>query len=174
MRRPVLAFVLLAAFSSIALVGWDKQPAASNQAALSLEVVTERWTGDFEGMVKRRRIRILTPYNRTHYFVDGGVQRGLVYHAGVKYLRGIIDHHFHNESLDPVNRMLFAFAAYNCAPARLHQLRRETARRGLDPNLWFDHVERVAGQVVGRETVNYVSSIYKYYVAYKLAVEPAS
>jgi len=35
-------------------------------------------------MVQRRRIRILTPYSKTHYFIDKGVPRGVVYEAGLK------------------------------------------------------------------------------------------
>ena len=34
--------------------------------------------------------------------------------------------------------------------------------------MWFNNVERVASERIGRETVTYVSNIYKYYVAYKL------
>lgn len=45
------------------------------------------------------------------------------------------------------------------------------AQRGLDPNVWFNNVEQVAAEKIGRETVQYVSNIYKYYVAYKLTVE---
>ena len=33
-------------------------------------------------MIKRRLIRFLTPYSKTFYFVDRGVQRGLVYDIG--------------------------------------------------------------------------------------------
>ena len=51
---------------------------------------------------------------------------------------------------------------------RLKQLRRETAQRGLNPNIWFGNVERVASERIGRETVTYVSNIYKYYVTYRL------
>jgi membrane-bound lytic murein transglycosylase MltF len=40
--------------------------------------------------------------------------------------------------------------------------------RGLDPNVWFDNVERVADYRIGRETVQYVANIYKYYIAYTL------
>ena len=40
------------------------------------------WTGDFDGMIKRRVIRILVPYSKTYYFVDRGVQRGLAYDVG--------------------------------------------------------------------------------------------
>jgi membrane-bound lytic murein transglycosylase MltF len=92
-------------------------------------------------------------------------------HAGVKYVRFMIDQYFANEPIDETNKILFAFAAYNCGPARLRQLRRETARRGLDANLWFNNVERVVGERIGRETVQYVSNIYKYYVAYTLTLE---
>jgi membrane-bound lytic murein transglycosylase MltF len=53
---------------------------------------------------------------------------------------------------------LFAFAAYNAGPGRIHQLRQEAARRGLDANVWFDNVERVAAERIGRETVPYVSN----------------
>lgn len=91
-------------------------------------------------------------------------------HAGVKYIRMIIDRHLNRDPIDPLNKTLFAFAAYNCGPERLRQLRREAVRRGLNSNLWFGNVERIAGEVVGRETVDYVSKIYKYYIAYSLAV----
>ena len=63
------------------------------------------------------------------------------------------------------------FAAYNAGPGRLRQLRRETKERGLDPNLWFNNVERVASERIGRETVTYVSNIYKYYITYKLVTD---
>ena len=39
---------------------------------------------------------------------------------------------------------------------------------GLDPNRWFFNVEHVAMEVIGHETVRYVSNIYKYYIAYHL------
>jgi hypothetical protein len=34
--------------------------------------------------------------------------------------------------------------------------------------VWFGNVERVASERIGRETVTYVSNIYKYYITYKL------
>jgi membrane-bound lytic murein transglycosylase MltF len=92
-------------------------------------------------------------------------------HAGVKYIRFMIDQYFANEPLDPVNKTLFAFAAYNCGPGRLRQLRKETQSRGLNANVWFNNVERIAGERIGRETVQYVSNIYKYYIAYTLTLE---
>ena len=36
------------------------------------------WHGDFQGMVERRAIRILAPYSKTTFFVDGAKKRGRV------------------------------------------------------------------------------------------------
>jgi membrane-bound lytic murein transglycosylase MltF len=91
--------------------------------------------------------------------------------AGVKYMRFMIDQYFANEPMDKLNKGLFAFAAYNAGPGRIQSLRREAEKKGLDPNKWFNNVEIVASQRIGRETVTYVSNIYKYYIAYKLAME---
>jgi membrane-bound lytic murein transglycosylase MltF len=57
------------------------------------------------------------------------------------------------------------------ARGRIRQLRKEAAKQGLDPNLWFGNVEQVASERIGRETVTYVSNIYKYYIAYRLIAE---
>jgi membrane-bound lytic murein transglycosylase MltF len=89
-------------------------------------------------------------------------------HAGIKYIRFMIDHYYADEPMDDENKALFAFAAYNAGPGRVRSLRREAAERDLDPNLWFDNVEYVAADRIGRETVQYVRNIYKYYIAYKL------
>ena len=67
--------------------------------------------------------------------------------------------------------MLFAFASYNAGPARVRDLRRKAAKMGLDPNVWFHNVEVAVARVIGRETVQYVSNIYKYYIAYRMIVD---
>ena len=89
-------------------------------------------------------------------------------HAGIKLMRQYVDRYFATEPMDETNKVLFAFAAYNAGPGRIRQLRRETSARGLDPNVWFNNVEQVASERIGRETVTYVSNIYKYYVTYLL------
>jgi membrane-bound lytic murein transglycosylase MltF len=89
-------------------------------------------------------------------------------HAGVKYMRFIRDQFFEDQPMDDLNKALFTFASYNAGPGRIRQLRGEAKARGLDPNVWFGNVERIASERIGRETVTYVSSIYKYYVAYRL------
>ena len=92
-------------------------------------------------------------------------------HAGVKYMRFMMDQYYKDEPMTPSNKLLMTFASYNAGPGRLRQLRAETERRGLDKNVWFGNVERVASEKIGRETVQYVSNIYKYYVAYTLMLE---
>lgn len=92
-------------------------------------------------------------------------------HAGTKYMRTLLDTYFTDAKMDDLNRNLFAFASYNAGPSRVAALRKEAEKRGLNPNVWFGSVERVAAEKIGRETVQYVSNIYKYYVAYKLILE---
>ena len=91
-------------------------------------------------------------------------------HAGMKYLRFIIDRYYKDEPMDDVNKLLFAFASYNAGPARVKRLRTKAAAMGLDPNVWFRNVEIVAAKSIGRETVQYVSNIYKYYIAYQMVL----
>jgi membrane-bound lytic murein transglycosylase MltF len=92
-------------------------------------------------------------------------------HAGHKYLRFLQDRYFDDPAIDELNKNLFTFAAYNAGPAKIAKLRKEAKKKGLNPNVWFHNVEIIAGQRIGRETVQYVSNIYKYYVAYKLSKE---
>jgi membrane-bound lytic murein transglycosylase MltF len=89
-------------------------------------------------------------------------------HAGAKYMARLLDVYFKDSHFDEQNRNLFAFAAYNAGPNKIRRLQQEAAAQKLDPNLWFDNVERVAAAQVGQEPVRYVRNIYKYYVAYKL------
>jgi membrane-bound lytic murein transglycosylase MltF len=91
--------------------------------------------------------------------------------AGVKYVCWVMDEYYKDEPMDGLNKGLFAFASHNAGPGRIRQLRREAEKRGLDPNVWFGNVEQIASERIGRETVTYVSNIYKYYVAYRLVVE---
>jgi len=93
--------------------------------------------------------------------------------AGAKMLHNIAETYFKDAKLDPTNKTLMVFAAYNAGPNRIARLRKKAAEEGLDPNQWFGNVELVAAKDVGQETVQYVSNIYKYYVAYKLTLEEA-
>ena len=101
--------------------------------------------------------------------VDKSAEQNI--HAGVKYLRFIQDRYFSDQPMDEVTKGLFAIASYNAGPARIAELREKAKAMGLDPNQWFGNVEVVAAREIGRETVNYVSNIYKYYVTYQLMYE---
>jgi membrane-bound lytic murein transglycosylase MltF len=92
-------------------------------------------------------------------------------HAGTKYLRFMMDRYFDDPEINTLNRGLFSFAAYNAGPAKVSKLRKEAAKMGLDPNVWFHNVEIVAAKRIGRETVQYVSNIFKYYLAYRYIAE---
>lgn len=92
-------------------------------------------------------------------------------HAGIKYLDFIRQRYFSDSGMDMFNQTMFAFAAYNAGPARIRKLRTMAAQEGYDPNLWFDNVEIMAARDIGRETVQYVANILKYYLAYSFSVQ---
>jgi membrane-bound lytic murein transglycosylase MltF len=92
-------------------------------------------------------------------------------HAGVRYMAFLRDRYVAGPHLKPAARFDLTLASYNLGPNRVRRLRNEAARRGLDPDRWFDNVEVVALDRVGREPVRYVANINKYFVAYSLALE---
>jgi membrane-bound lytic murein transglycosylase MltF len=91
--------------------------------------------------------------------------------AGAKMLRNIEQTYFSDNKLDPLNRTLMTFASYNAGPNRIVRLRKQAAAEGLDPSQWFGNVELVVARDMGQQTVQYISNIYKYYVAYKLTLQ---
>ncbi|WP_026006409.1 lytic transglycosylase F [Moritella dasanensis] len=95
--------------------------------------------------------------------VDGNI------HAGVKYLHFMQQRYFSHDNITELDSLLLSFAAYNAGPAKLIRLRRRALKEGLNPNIWFNHVEKIAADVIGRETVDYVNNIYKFYITYLLA-----
>ena len=84
-------------------------------------------------------------------------------------------------SLPVRERIWFTLAAYNAGLGHLKDARRLAVRLGLDPNRWFDNVERAMlllskpkyyrkarhGYVRGREPVDYVRDIRDLYDAYR-------
>jgi membrane-bound lytic murein transglycosylase MltF len=67
------------------------QPATSPPQApalpSALDVVIEPHTGDLDEIVKRRQIRMLVTIDRTHFFFDGAVQKGVVADAVAEFDR---------------------------------------------------------------------------------------
>ncbi len=87
--------------------------------------------------------------------------------AGAKYMAFLKTRYFSGPELDDRNGSLLALAAYNAGPGRIRRLRKEAEERGYDPNLWFDNVEIIVAEQIGRETVQYVANIFKYYLTYR-------
>ena len=92
-------------------------------------------------------------------------------HAGAKYMDQLMTRYLKDATFDEINHTLFAFACYNAGPGNIARMRKEAEKRGLDPNKWFSNVELVTAEKIGMETTTYVRNIYKYYVAYKLALD---
>ena len=92
-------------------------------------------------------------------------------HAGTKYMDQLMSKYFPDARFSESNRPLFAFASYNAGPGNISKMRKEAAKRGLDPDKWFNNVEIVVAEKIGKETTTYVRNIYKYYAAYRLTQE---
>lgn len=92
-------------------------------------------------------------------------------HAGTKYLSFLHQTYFNSPEIEPSAQLDFAWASYNAGPAKINRMRARAVKRGFDPNRWFGNVEQVTASVMGREPVDYVANINKYYIAYKLAYE---
>ena len=54
-------------------------PPAKGQAPAAPVVQYQPWTGDFDGMLQRRFIRVLVSSSKTQYYVVHGVQHGSSY-----------------------------------------------------------------------------------------------
>lgn len=92
-------------------------------------------------------------------------------HAGAKMMAQIANTYFNDPGINQMNKTLFTFAAYNAGQNRIVRLRKEAQAEGLDPDKWFGNVEFLVAKDIGQETVQYVSNIYKYYVAYKMTLD---
>lgn len=98
--------------------------------------------------------------------------------AGVRYLNWTRARF--EDSLPLGERLWFALAAYNAGPGHVRDARRLAREQGLNPDLWFDNVERAMlllskpkyaqrahyGFVRGSEPVKYVREIRERYRAY--------
>ena len=66
----------VALFCDASFAALAQQPESSSKPApaklRALPIDTKEWKGDFDGMMKRRHIRVVVPYSRTLYFNDKG------------------------------------------------------------------------------------------------------
>src|SRR4029453_12306604 len=77
--RPLIATVV---WACLATALYAQAPTEKGRLGLSLAEIRKPWTGDLDGMVERRTVRVLTAYSRTLYFVDAGTPRGTAYDQG--------------------------------------------------------------------------------------------
>ena len=57
-------------------------PTEKGRLGLTLTPITTSWTGDLDGMIERRMVRVLTAFSKTQYFIDRGTPRGTAYDQG--------------------------------------------------------------------------------------------
>jgi membrane-bound lytic murein transglycosylase MltF len=76
-NRPLRCAALGALLLAAAAVAQAQQPAKAPATPRALPTEAKEWKGDFDGMVKRRHIRVLVPYSRTLYYNDKGRERGI-------------------------------------------------------------------------------------------------
>jgi hypothetical protein len=76
------SLAILAACLCASAATYTQAPTEKGRLGLSLTDIVKPWTGDLDGMVERRMIRVLTTYSRTQYFIDRGTPRGTAYRPG--------------------------------------------------------------------------------------------
>jgi len=118
--------------------------------------------------VSARGIMQLMPATRREMKVGNINNTDANIHAGIKYHKLLKDHYFSDKAISEADRTLFIFVGYNAGPNKINRLRKKAQARGLNPNVWFDNVEVIAAEVIGRETVQYIQNIYNYYVSYTM------
>jgi ABC-type amino acid transport substrate-binding protein len=81
-KRLASCSLTAALFLCASFAAQAQQPGGSTKPApaelRTLPTDTEKWKGDFNGMLKRRQIRIVVPYSRTLFFNDKGRERGII------------------------------------------------------------------------------------------------
>src|SRR5262245_17176094 len=82
LNRLMICALSLVTFCSTLFAQTQIQPA-------SIHLKFQKWTGDLDGMIKRRVIRVLVAYNKTNYFVDKAVERGTAYDAMKLFEKGL-------------------------------------------------------------------------------------
>ena len=92
-------------------------------------------------------------------------------HAGVKYLYHLKTQYFDHPAISKEDRFFLTLAAYNAGPDRIMKMREITRKRGGNPDKWFFNVEKTAAQMIGKEVVEYVADVFKYFIAYQLQAD---
>jgi membrane-bound lytic murein transglycosylase MltF len=90
-------------------------------------------------------------------------------HAGVKYLKYLMDNYFPEDKYSATERLRLALAAYNAGPGNMQKSIRKTEELGYDVTKWFGNIEMGTMRQVGLEPVHYVRNINKYYLSFLIS-----
>jgi membrane-bound lytic murein transglycosylase MltF len=90
-------------------------------------------------------------------------------HAGVKYLKYLMDQYYPEDEYSATERLRFALATYNAGPGNMQKSVKRSEEMGYDPTVWFDNVEMGTMRQVGLEPVHYVRNINKYYLSFLIS-----
>jgi membrane-bound lytic murein transglycosylase MltF len=90
-------------------------------------------------------------------------------HAGVKYLKYLMNQYFPESKFSATERLRFALAAYNAGPGNMQKSMRKTEEMGYDSTKWFENTELGTLSQVGLEPVHYVRNINKYYLSFLIS-----
>src|SRR5262249_56332873 len=93
--------------------------------------------------------------------------------GATKYIDQLLARDLPDAKFSETDRTWFTFASYKAGADKIASMRKEAAKRGLDPNQWFNSVELVTAEKMGIETTAYVRRVLKYNVAYKLVAAEA-
>ena len=97
---------------------------------------------------------------------DGQVAQDV--QAATKHIDEVMAKNFADAKFSELDRTLFIFASHKSGAENLARMRTEAAKRGLDPNQWFNNVELLTTENYGMESTAYVRNILKCRVAYQL------
>src|SRR6185503_3276840 len=80
------------------------------------EAVLKPFTGDVDSLVKRRVVRVGVAFNRTFYYVDKGVPRGIAYEYG-QLMEARLNKHFHTDNSNKIHVIILPLPREMLLPA---------------------------------------------------------
>jgi membrane-bound lytic murein transglycosylase MltF len=115
---PVVLIALMAVFGLGAPLKSGAQDAAPSETR-ALETELKLWTGDFDGMVERRVLRVAVPYSRSLFYHDRGRERGLTADLVRKFEEHLNKKHKKDLSKRPITIVLIPTTRDQVIPSLL-------------------------------------------------------
>jgi membrane-bound lytic murein transglycosylase MltF len=112
-----MAFILCAAIFAHCVQPLAQTEETEPADARDLSVEIKPWTGDFDGMVERRIIRVAVPYSRSLFYHDRGRERGLTADLVRKFEELLNKKHKKDLDKRPITIVLFPTTRDQLIPA---------------------------------------------------------